>query len=311
MYRLVKSAVLSIATVALFVPSLWAQQPSAEPGVPVRMVVTVEARHGSAVPVINREDVMVFQGHDRDRVTGWMPLQGDHAALELFILLDDGLNRTVGSRFEDLRKFISAQPDTTAIGVGYLRNGTVDIAQNLTSDHARAAKAVRLPFGNRGIPTSPYVCLADLIAGWKDQEVRREILMISNGVDQLYGTGADNLYVNQAIEAAQKAGVIVYSIYGQGAGHLGHSYRFLNWGQNYESQVSDETGGEFYYLGFRNGLSFAPYLEDLGNKLSHQYLLTFVLKSEKKSGMVPVKIRTEVPNAELVAAAKVYLPIGQ
>jgi hypothetical protein len=33
------------------------------------MVVTVEARGGGNVPTINREDVMVYQGHDRDKVT--------------------------------------------------------------------------------------------------------------------------------------------------------------------------------------------------------------------------------------------------
>jgi len=38
-----------------------AQQASST-GVPVHMVVTVEPRHGSNVPVINREDVMVYQG---------------------------------------------------------------------------------------------------------------------------------------------------------------------------------------------------------------------------------------------------------
>ena len=54
------------------------------------MVVTVEPHHGSDVPAVNREDVMVYEGKDRDTVTEWIPAQGDHAALELFILLDDG-----------------------------------------------------------------------------------------------------------------------------------------------------------------------------------------------------------------------------
>jgi len=63
-----------------------AQQPSST-GVPAHMVVTVEPRHGSNVPVINREDVMVYQGQDRAKVTDWLPLQGEHAGLQLFILI--------------------------------------------------------------------------------------------------------------------------------------------------------------------------------------------------------------------------------
>jgi hypothetical protein len=298
-------------TLGLLVPSMAAQQPALSPGVPAKMVVTVEARHGSTVPVINREDVMVYEGHDRDQVTDWTPLQGNHAGLELFILLDDGLSTSVGSQLNELQKFISAQPATTAIGIGYMRDGTVAVAQNLTADHAQAAKALRLPIGERGISASPYLSITDLIKKWPLHQERREILMISDGIDALYGGGPDDPYVDQAIEEAQKAGVIVFSIYARGAGHYGHSLWRVNWGQNYESQLSDETGGEAYYLGLESPVSFAPYLDDLTQRLTRQYLLTFLAKPEKKAGARQVKLRTEVPNAELVAADKVYTPAGQ
>src|SRR5271167_5377 len=93
------------------------QENSPPAGPAVNLVVTVEARHGSNVPDINREDVMLYGGRDRDKVTAWMPLQGDHAGLELFILLDDSSNISLGSQLEDIRQFISAQPATTKIGV--------------------------------------------------------------------------------------------------------------------------------------------------------------------------------------------------
>ena len=84
----------------------------------------------------------------------------------------------------------------------------------------------------------------------------------------------------------------------------------MNWGQNYLSQLADETGGEAYYLGLGAPVAFAPYLDDVKHRLAHQYLLTFLAKRRKKPGMQPVKLRTEVPNAELVAADKVYGPAG-
>jgi hypothetical protein len=298
-------------TLGLIVPAMPAQQSSLSTGASAKMVVTVETRHGSASPVINREDVMIYEGHDRDQVTDWIPLQGSNAGLELFILLDDGLSTSVGSQLSDVRKFISAQPASTAIGVGYLRDGTVAVAQNLTTDHAQAAKALRLPLGVRGISASPYLSITDIIKKWPDHQARREILMISDGVDALYGGGPDDPYVDQAIEEAQKAGVIIFSIYASGAGHYGHSFWRMNWGQNYESQLSDETGGESYYLGLGSPVSFTPYLEDLAQKLTRQYLLTFVAKPEKKAGARQVKLKTEVPNAELVAADKVYVPAGE
>jgi hypothetical protein len=36
--------------------------------------------------------------------------------------------------------------------------------------------------------------------------------------------------------------------------------------------------------------------------------MTFLPKPEKKAGMQSVKLQTEVPNAELVSADRVYVP---
>ncbi len=307
--RLLTFAMAITITSGLLAPSVTAQQVASTAAGSSKMIVTVEPRHNSqTMPVINREDVMVFEGHDRDQVTDWLPLQGSHAGLEFFILLDDGLSTSVGSQLSDLQKFITTQPATTAIGVGYMRDGTVAIAQNPTTDHAQAVKALRLPIGSRGASPSPYLSLADLIKRWPAQQERREVLMITDGIDALYGGGPGDPYVDEAIAAAQKAGVVVYSIYAPGAGHFGHAYWRTNWGQNYLSQVSEMTGGESYGLLLGNAVSFSPYLEDVMQKLNRQYLLTFIPKPEKKAGEHKVRLTTEVPNADLLGADQVYVP---
>jgi len=297
-----------IATLLAGVQLIAAQENQSPAGPAVNLVVTVEARHGSNVPDISREDVMVYQGRGRDKVTGWLPLQGDHAGLELFVILDDSSNTSLGSQLEDIRQFISAQPATTKIGVAYMQNGIAQVVQNLTSDHMLAAKALRLPFGNPGASASPYFSLGDLIKRWPEGDERREVLMITDGIDRIWGSGPSDPYVDSVIEQAQRASVIVFGIYTPGEGHYGHSMWRMNWGQNYLSQVADETGGEAYYLGNGAPVSFAPYLEDITRKLRRQYLLTFLAKPEKKAGMQRVKLQTEVPNAELVSADSVYVP---
>ena len=305
----IAGALLAVAALASGLWSVVAQEASST-GVAVHVVVTVEPRHGSNVPVINREDVMVYQGHDRARVTDWLPLEGEHAGLQLFILVDEAASTSLGSQLEDIRQFINAQPSTTAIGVAYMRNGTADILQNPTNDHMQAAKALRLPLGDVGASGSPYFSVVDLIKRWPEGAVRREILMVSDGIDRFGGGGPSDPYVDSAIEDAQRAGVILYSIYTPGVGHYGHSFWRMNWGQNYLSQISDETGAESYYLGFGAPVSFAPYLDDLNHRLTRQYLLTFLAKPERKAGFQQFKLRTEVPNAELVAADRVYVPAG-
>lgn len=301
---------LVIGSIAAAPGMLAGQQPSAT-GTPIHMVVTAEARHGNDVPSIQREDVMVFQGRDRVKTADWIPLQGDHAALELFLLLDDASDTNLGSQLDYLRQFINSQPATTRIGVGYMRNGTVEIAQNLTEDHGLAAKSLRLPLGMAGVNASPYFSVSDLIKRWPEAPVRREILMVSDGIDRYGPGGASDPYVDEAVQQAQRAGIVIFSIYTPGGGHFGHTFWRINWGQNYLSQLSDETGGESYYLGSEAAVSFTPYLDDLGRRLLHQYLLTFLAKPVKKSGMQGVKLRTEVPNAELVSADSVFVPASE
>ena len=285
-----------------------AQESSTSTANAVHVVLTVEARHGTNIPVINREDVMVYEGHARDKVTDMVPLVGDHAGLELFILIDDASNSSLDNQLQDLRQFINSQPSTTAIGVGYMRDGTVQITQNLSTDHAQAAKSLRLPLGDPGASPSPYFSVVDLIKRWPNAAVRRELLVISDGIDRFYGNGPNDPYVDTAIETAQKAGITMYSIYAPGVGHYGHSFFRINWGQNYLSEFSDVTGGEMYNYMFGSAVSFVPFLDDLSHRLTHQILVTFIPKAENKPEMRQVKFRTEVPNAELVGPDRVWVP---
>lgn len=300
-------ALLSSAVV--FLPVVEAQSPDADSG-EVKTIVTVESRHGQQPGEVTQQDVMVSEGKTRDKVTSWQPAQGDHAQLDLILLLDDSSGVSLGTQLGDLRKFITAQAPTTRVGVAYMRDGSAQIVQNPTEDRAQAAKSLRLPLGEAGVNASPYLALSDLIKRWPKDSLRREIVMVSDGFDRLYGQADyQDPYLSAAIEDAQRAGIIVYTIYNPGAGHVGHSYWLNYWGQLYLSQVAEETGGESYYIGFSGpAVAFAPYLDDVGRKLGSQYLLAFIPKPEQKSGFQKVKIRTELHGAELVSAGKVFVP---
>lgn len=282
-----------------------------EPGtVPVSMVVSVEAKHGGEVPTINREDVRVTQGSTLLSVMDWVPLQGRRAELELFVVLDEATDTAVSVQFDDLRQFMSAQPATTAIAVGYMRYGTVETVQNFTKDHAQAGKALRMPLSSSGVSASPYLSISDLIKRWPESAARREVFVVSSGIDPLY-RGPDDPYLKEAIERAQRAGIQIYAIYASGSGHFGHSFRRFNWGQSNLSQLADETGGEFYVQGFQTPIAFKPFLDQFADRLRHQYRLTFLAKPEKKAAYQHIRLETEVPNAELVAADRVYVPAAK
>jgi hypothetical protein len=286
-----------------------AQDQATSSGVPVRIVVTVEGQKDVAPPTLAPNDVLVYLENMRMRVTGWTPVQNDRTGFELWLLIDDGTDTALGTQLEDLRRFVREQPPTTHVGIGYLRNGTVEVVQKPTADHALAAKGIRLPLGQPGISASPYLALTDLIQKWPRAGQVREVLMITSGVDPDYGPGPSNPYLDRAIEVAQREGVVVHSIYFSSAGHFGHSLWQINWGQNYLSQLAEETGGELFWLGTSNPVSFAPYLNELNQHFGGQHILTFL--AQGNPGYRRVKLKTEVPHVALVGPSKVYVPSGK
>ncbi len=290
--------------------SSWSAQQSTSGTVPVSTVVSVEARHGKDIPVVNREDVRVFDGRNRLQVTEWIPLQRDQSSLELFVLIDDASNTNLASQFEDMRHFMNARPPTTAIAVGYMQNGTVRVVQNFTKVHSEAGKALRIPFGSGAAGSSPYLSITDAIKRWPESPARHEILLISDGIDPLQ-PGTTDSYLDQAVSQAQQTGTQVSAIYASGSGHFGHSLWRINQGQNNLSRLADETGGEAYFQGFETPIAFAPFLDQFADRLNHQYKLTFLATADKKPTRRHVRLETEVPNAELVTADKVYVPAAK
>lgn len=289
------------------ITTILVSQQTAAPGtVLISIIASVEARHHKEVPTINKEDVRVMHDHDRYQVTGWTPCPSEQVGTELFVLIDDATDTDLGSQLEDLKKFIEGQPQTTAIGVGYARNATVQIAQNLTRDHAQAGKGLRLPIG-LGATASPYLSLIELLKAWPQGASCRQVLMISSGIDFFQG-GPNDSYLLEAIDQAQRAAVQVYAIDAPAPGHAAHSFWRINWGQNNLSRLTEETGGEFYIQGLSPPIAFAPYLTQYSERLSQQFKLTFLAKRGNKADYQHIKLETEVPNAELVAQDRVYVP---
>jgi hypothetical protein len=274
--------------------------------VPVSMIVSVEAKHGKEVPTVYKEDVRVMHDRDRLQVTDWSPCQSKEVGLELFLLVDDAISAEIGLQFNDLKNFIQGQPSTTAIGVGYARNGVAEVSQNLSNEHTQVAKALRLPIG-LGATASPYLAVTDLIKRWPQGTGCREILLISSGIDFLQG-GPQDSYLQEAIDQAQRSAIQVYAIYAQPPGHAAHSFWLINWGQNNLSQLTEETGGEFYIQGLATPIAFAPYLGEFAARFTHQYRLTFLAKPAEKGRFQHIRLETEVTNAELVGQSNVYVP---
>jgi len=245
-------------------------------------------------------------------VTEWVPARGDRAGLDLFILIDDASDSSLGSHLGELRNFINAQPSTTIVGVGYMQNSIVAIAQNFTSDHAAAAKALRLPLGRPCAFGSAYLSVIDLMKRWPESQNRREVIMVTDGIDRARrGVRWPGLTINPDVdsagEVAMRTGTMIHTIYTPGVGHMRRNYWEANNGQLGIAELSDMTGGESYFMGLEHPVSFAPYLDDLQRTLDNQYLLSFSTKPGKKAGLQYVDLNTEVAGVEFAASDAVWV----
>jgi hypothetical protein len=334
-HKLLVGWVVVLSMLGFGVRTIFSQEKtSAQSTVQVHMVITDEAvRDNGEIPALRPENVQVKQGKNVLKIDTIIPARGNNAALQFFILIDDTCDTSLGNSLNDIRDFVNAQPATTVIGVGYMSNATIQIAQNFTADHSLAAKAIRLPRGSLSSMDSPYLSLISLIKGWPEQKVRREVLMVSDGIDRLrgerdsgyptsFGRGSRNTMsmssggmatmspdADSASTAGQRYGVIVHGIYATGVGRAGRNSWEAQLGQSGVGKVTEETGGEYFSLGTQSLVSFKPYLDRLQKVLDNQYYLVFGAVPKNKAGLQRVNITTQLADVEIAAADSVWVPV--
>src|SRR5258707_2288535 len=264
----------------------------------VTLTVTAVAKKGSPPP-IKKEDVQVFEGKERVQVADWR----HDGPLYLAILIDDSLDAEAASQWNDLKAFIAEQPEITLVAVAYGRNGAAMVVQDFTQDHALAAKALRIPIGNGGAFSSPYLAVQDWLKRWPSSagDHRSSILLISSGIDYFRG-GFEPLDpdLDSTIERAQKENVNIWTIYYPGAGHVSRGYFRVFNAQANLSKLSEETGAESYYLSFDRPVTLKPYFDELLQHLNNQYLLSFAGRSGGKKGKFErINVTNQNPNMEV------------
>jgi hypothetical protein len=116
----------------------------------------------------------------------------------------------------------------------------------------------------------------DLMKRWPTTQNRREVLMVTDGIDRARRSmGWHGLYTNPDVDSANqvamRTGTMIHTIYAPGVGRLLRNYWEATNGQMGIAKLSDVTGGESFFLGLQQPVSFAPYLDQLQRILNNQY----------------------------------------
>lgn len=259
-----------------------------------------------AAPPLALDDVQLFTGKERKQIGDWK--KGEK--LFLAILIDDSIDNTAASQWDFLKEFIMAQPPSTYIAVGYIRNNTTLVAQDFTENHEMAAKALRIPIGLSSIGSSPYLGTMDMLKRWPGTGPRRSVLLISSGIDYFRGQGFGPFSpdLDPLIQRAERQNTNIWTIYYPTSSHRGRGFFYANNAQNNLAKLSDQTGAETYYLGTSAPVSLKPYFDEIAVHLNNQYLLTFAGSGGAKGKYQPVKVRTEIKDVEFFTPSAVYIP---
>ncbi len=266
----------------------------------VQMVVTV-ADHANHRPALLKPGGLTITDGTMADVT---PLKGRD--LELFMVIDDAANANddFSSRLQELRHFVTTQPDSVSIGVAYIQNGTLQVVENPTTDHQLAAAALRAPAGSE--PGNPYSALSDLVQHWVSNSVSREIVLVGTQIDDSASEGGSCANAETAIEDAQRAGVIVYAVYSP-VTNVSQKFSKLDAGRVDLGQVAYQTGGEAYLMGRRPTDTIEPFLADISEHLGNRYLVKFRLTPNTGSGLQPVNVTAGSADQELMTPDKVWV----
>jgi hypothetical protein len=289
----------TIAAFALSALAAFAQsQP--EKGVEIQMILTV-ADHMSHKPIaLKPGDISIIDA----TVTSVEPITPGHD-LELYLLVDDAANFDFGGKLANLKQFITSQPATVPIGIAYIHDGALSVAQTPTTDHAKVAHVLRAPEGSKS--ANPYCALSDLMLQWQKNSLRREIVMVSTGIDET-AKGGICANAETTIHDAQHDGIEIFALYNPAGNYTSDDWFRVDEGVTDLAHVCYETGGESYFQGHSPVGSLEPYLDDIAEHLAHQYLVKFRLVPGSESGFRTIYVSSGPSAPEVMVPESVWVP---
>lgn len=274
------------------------------------MVTILPKSANDPAPAVSAQDLSIKVNGKDAKVASFEALKGARGSVELVLLIDGSARTSLGRQLEDLTQFVNSLPPNIRATIGYMENGNTQLTGPLTTDHAAILKGLHIPGGLPGSNGSPYFCISDLAKRWPSQDpaARREVLMITNGVDE-YNRRFDpeDNYVLEAIKDAVRARLVLYSIYWADQGRAEATIGANNTGQNLMIEVTDATGGKSFWIGTGNPVSFQPYLEELTRRLQNQYELSFMVPLHGKPEVDTFKLKFKAPGVEVAAPQQVFV----
>jgi VWFA-related protein len=263
----------------------------------VNVLFTASDRKGRFITNLVKDDFQVFEGKKQQNILEFTA-ESD-LPLRLAVLIDTSNSIRERFKFEQeaaiefINSLLRPQADK-AVVVSF--DTTAELVADLTSDLEKLAKLVRELRAGGG--TSLYdaiffACRDKLMQDQPRHKFRRAMVILSDGEDNQSRYTRD-----QALELAQKADVVVYTI-------STNVSRLATDGDKVLKYLAAETGGLAFFPFKVQDL--AQSFENIANELRHQYNLLYRPEPLKTDGLYhSIDIRVKGRKDILVRARKGY-----
>ncbi len=284
----------------------------------VSVMASVRDKHNTLIPNLTKEDFEVFENGQAQTVKYFS--RESNLPLTIGLLID--VSRSQENLIEIEQRAASAFLDTVlrpkdeAMILSF--GADSELLQDITSSKKmlqRGLADLKPNFGFSGITAGPvptathqagtvlydaiYLAASDRLA---KEAGRKAIVVITDGDDE-----GSKVPIKQAIEAAQRSDVTIYSIYyvdpyfysrnGFGFGGGG--------GRGYLQQMSSETGGHVYEVSRRETLD--KVFDELQAEMRTQYAIGYTPTDPRKDGSYrKLEIRTKDKDLKVQARKGYY-----
>jgi hypothetical protein len=254
-------------------------------------------------PIVQSDVAEIKVGGKPVTITAWTPLLKKDAnqpafGLQLMVLIDSEEQIGINEQFDDMKKLFNALPPNVEIGVGYLLQGKVRMAQLPTTDRKLAGDALKVPQDTTSPKNdngSPYFCLRDLAAHWPspDPKKLRAVLMFTDGIDRynsFQGNDQDDPEVVATASLLVKAGIMPFPFfYMDPVVPQGRSEGGQLEGQADFDLLASTTQGQALYEGQYAPATFDPLLNKMFSVLNSMAVATVDIKG---SGFKQIDVKS-------------------
>ncbi len=249
----------------------------------VNMLFTVQDKRGRFVTDLTRDDFEIFEKKTPQKILDFTA-ESD-LPLRLAVLIDT--SNSVRDRFkfqqEAATNFVNSiiQEKDKAIVVSF--DTGAELAADLTNDTNKLENAIRdlRPGGGTALYDAIYfACKDKLMLDQPMYKFRRAMVILSDGDDNQSHYSRD-----QALEMAQKADVVIYTI-------STNNSHILTDGDKVMRYFAEQTGGTPFFPFQASDLNQS--FENIANELRHQYSLFYRPEPEHDDGLyhaVDIKVK--------------------